>query len=219
MAARRLLTTTYNLAIAAGACDKAIGPLQAHYGKTPEEFGHDTPVPLTTVLDVCGLVAALWALDCVLPGQEAERDRIARQFAADCAALVLSLYERQRPGDDRPRAAIETARRFAVGVASAEKLAAAGDAAWAAVWAPARDAWAVWAPTREAARAAAWAAARAAGAAAWDAARAAGDAAREAAREAARDEQTELFRAWLDGRAEPIPLPPFLSAEPELVMA
>ena len=45
-----------------------------------------------------------------------------RRFACDCAARVLSLYEDRYPKDGRLRAAIDAARRFAEGVASAEEL-------------------------------------------------------------------------------------------------
>jgi len=48
-----------------------------------------------------------------------------RRFACDCAARVLSLYEDRYPEDGRLRAAIDAARRFAEGVASAEELQAA----------------------------------------------------------------------------------------------
>ena len=115
-----------------------------------------------------------------------------RLFAADCAEHVLPIFEKNRPGDDRPRKAIEAARKFARGEI--------GAAARAAAWAAARDA----------ARAAAWAAARdaagvAAGDAAGDAARdaagdaagvAARDAARAAARAAARDAAGVAERQW-----------------------
>ena len=87
---------------------------------------------------------------------DAWNDRTARLFAADCAAAVLPLFERDHPGDDRPRRAIEVARLYAEGKATDDELAAAGDAAWDAAGA--------------AAGAAAW---DADGAAAWDAARAA----------------------------------------------
>ena len=83
-----------------------------------------------------------------------------RLFAADCAEHVLPIFEKERPGDDRPRKAIEAARAYARGEINAAAWDAAWDAAGAAAW--------------DAARAAAWAAARAAaGAAAWDAAGAA----------------------------------------------
>jgi hypothetical protein len=90
-------------------------------------------------------------------------DRVLRLFAADCAEQVLPIFEAARPHDDRPRAAIETVRRFCAGDATAEDLDAAGFAARAAAWA-------------------------AAGAAAGDAA---GDAAGAAARDAARAWQTD----------------------------
>jgi hypothetical protein len=87
-------------------------------------------------------------------------DRRARLFACDCAERVLPLYEREHPGDDRPRSAIKCARRFATGearaAARAAAWAAARAAAWAAAWAAASAA------ARAAASAAAWAAASAA---------------------------------------------------------
>jgi hypothetical protein len=191
-----MLTTSYRLACEYDACTNEMRKLVRHFRKNQKDYGHDTPVPLATVLEVCGLNAAIWALRCVHPDQRAERDRVARLFAADCAASVLHLFERERPGDDRPRRAIETVRRFAFGQATREELAsaraAAGDAAGDAAGAAARDA--------------AWSAARDA---AWSAARdAAGDAAWAAARDPARAAQAKLFLAWLEGRAEPLPLPP-----------
>ena len=63
---------------------------------------------------------------------EAWNERTARRFACDCAERVLPIFERARPGDNRPRAAIETARRFANGAAAREELSAAWAAAWAA---------------------------------------------------------------------------------------
>ena len=85
---------------------------------------------------------------------EAWNERTARIFACDCAESVLSLYEKEHPGDKRPRQAIDTARRFADGKATKKEL----TAAWAAARNAAEDAagdaaWAVGA----AARAAAWA--------------------------------------------------------------
>ena len=71
--------------------------------------------------------------------------RSTRHFAADCAEAVLPIFGRHRPGDDRPRRAIETARAFADGHATEGELAAAGNAAgtaagaaaWTAAWAAA----------------------------------------------------------------------------------
>ena len=122
-------------------------------------------------------------------------DRTARLFAADCAERVLPIYEREHPGDDRPRQAIEVARRCANGDATDDERAAAWAAAWNAAWNAARVAAGV------AASAAAW---DAASAAAWDAARAAAsaaatdaawDAAWDAARAATRAAATDAARA------------------------
>lgn len=54
------------------------------------------------------------------------RSRLTRQewrlFAADCAEHVLHYFEDMFPLDTRPRAAIATAKRFAVGEATAQEL-------------------------------------------------------------------------------------------------
>jgi hypothetical protein len=111
-----------------------------------------------------------------------------RLFSVDCAERVLPIFEKTVPGDARPRQAIETARRFAVGQATAEELvaawAAAGGAAWAAAAAGA------------AAGDDAWAAAWAAGDDVWAAAGAAAGARRDAA--AARDDVWAAEKRWQD---------------------
>ena len=60
-----------------------------------------------------------------------------RLMACDFAEAVLKDVPE---GEDRPRRAIEVARRFAAGEASQEEMAAARDAARAAAWAAAWDA-------------------------------------------------------------------------------
>jgi hypothetical protein len=50
-------------------------------------------------------------------------------YAAGCARPALEIFERERPGDPRPRAAVEAAQAFADG---AERTKALRDAAWAA---------------------------------------------------------------------------------------
>ena len=97
-------------------------------------------------------------------------DKTLRLFAVWCCRQVQHLTT-----DPRSVAAVDCAEKFAHGEATKDELAAARDAAWAAVWDAAGDA------AEAAAWAAAWAAARTA---AWDAA---GDAARTAARTAAWD--------------------------------
>jgi len=112
--------------------------------------------------------------------------RRVKLWGADCAAHVLPIFEREMPGDTRPREAIEAARGFARGTVSDAALAAARDATMdatrAAAWAAARAAaWAARAAARDAASAAAWVATRAAArAAAWVATRAAASDAEDA---------------------------------------
>ena len=117
---------------------------------------------------------------------EPDIERRVRLWVADCAARVLPIFEREMPGDSRPRQAIEAGRGFARGAVSDAARDAAGDAAGDAArdaWDAARDAW-------DAARDA-----RAAARDAWDAARAAWAAASDAARAAARDAR-DAENAW-----------------------
>lgn len=64
-----------------------------------------------------------------LPPLPAAAERVLRLFAADCAEMVLLLFEEEHPGDDRTRRAIEAARGYALGLLTAEELAAARSAA------------------------------------------------------------------------------------------
>ena len=131
-------------------------------------------------------------------------ERRLRMWAADCSARVLHIFESERPGDDRPRKAIEATRAYVRGEIDAAALANAADAAYTA-------ADAAFAYTAYAADAAAFAAARAAytaaNAAAWAAAFAAAGATEEAW-------QFDRLIAWLsDDEPEPWPLPDLLHAE------
>jgi hypothetical protein len=105
-------------------------------------------------------------------------DRLLHDFAIWCAEQALALID---DPDPRSLKALEVKRAWLDGNATDEELSAARAAAWAAARAAALDA--AWAAARAAALAAAWAAARAAAwAAAWAAAL---DAALDAARAAA----------------------------------
>jgi hypothetical protein len=200
-----MLHTTFRLAKAAGACVEEYAKVERALGGA-KHYGYDNPIPLTVVLEHTSIESAIWALRCVLPGEEAERDRIARLFACSCAEGVLHLFERGHPNDPRPGKAIGVSRRFAAGEATKEELVAARAAAWDAAWDAAGAA------ARAAARAAAWDAARdAANAAAWDAARdAANAAAWDAAWAAANAAQIDIFLRLLSGKAasEPPAFPP-----------
>ena len=140
-----------------------------------------------------------WLLGQLLVGKEGPENRGDLVLAAcDCAELVI---QHVPDGEDRPRAAIDTARAWARGEATEEEVAAgaagaAGDAAWAA-GAAGDAAWAAWA-ARDAGAAgaagAAWDAAWAAWAA-WDAARDAG-AAGAAARAKTLKKCADIFRQY-----------------------
>ncbi len=108
-------------------------------------------------------------------------ERELREFAADRAERVLHFYEEAYPGDQRPRAAIATARAYARGEATDGELNAAARAAADA----AADAAYAARAAADAARAAAYAARAAVYAAAYAAADAAARAAADAAADAA----------------------------------
>ena len=63
-------------------------------------------------------------------GEATERNL--RLFACDVAEDVLSAFESEYPNDQRPRTAIEVARRYALGEATYAELTAAHSAGWAA---------------------------------------------------------------------------------------
>jgi len=124
------LTTTLNRLRAAGACESRYAHLLRALGGT--SFDHDAPINLLTILEHNGAEDCIWALSATAENCE----QVARLMAADFAEAVLPLYESQYPHDNRPRTAIEAARRFARG----EITAAAKDAAWDAARA-AEEAW------------------------------------------------------------------------------
>ena len=145
------MKTTLNKLKDAGACTERYKVLLSALDKTESD---DEALSILKIIETNGIHDAVWALQTV-----DGKDKEIRLFAADCAELVLPIYEKQYPDDDRPRKAIGAARNYANGIINA--------AARAAAWAAARDA--AWAAARAAARDAAWDAAWAAArAAAWD---------------------------------------------------
>ena len=164
---------------------KGWGKILNHLNKTEAD---DEVLELRTILESNGINDTIWAFRAV-----EWKDKEIRLFAADCAELVLHVYEKQYPRDNRPRKSIQAARDYANGLISEEELHAARNAAkaawdaaaWAAGWA-ANAAWAAMAASRDVA----WSAAgdaRAAWAAAWDARAASAARAARAARDAAGD--------------------------------
>lgn len=176
------MQTTLNKIKSDSPCEDGWKKLLNHLGKTEAD---DEVLELRTILESNGIDDTIWAFRAV-----EGKDKEIRLFAADCAELVLPIFEKQYPNDDRPRKAIQSARDYANGVISEKELAAAWAAArdaWAAAW----DAWDAARAAWDAAWAATWAAASATKAAAWVAADAASSAAVDAAR-AAKDARNEI---------------------------
>lgn len=181
------LYTTFDLLRKADAC----ADRYAHLGRALggiKRYGRTTPISLLRILETNGLDDALWALRAVPSEQAAVRDRLARLYACWCVRQIWGLLT-----DERSRAAIGIAERYAVDEATCNELAAASNAAWGAAGAASNASDAALAATRwaagdaaEAAWNAALAARNAALAAAWAAEDAAGDAALAA--------QTQRFR-------------------------
>ncbi|MES2320148.1 MAG: hypothetical protein V4631_21945, partial [Pseudomonadota bacterium] len=172
------LTTTFNLLRSKGACTEGYRKLAKHLGGV-EEYGAEKEINLLTILDSNGFDDAVWCLKATVQ----DADVVKRLIACDFAESVLHIFEAKRPGDDRPRKAIEAARGFAAGTVSIEDMrkaraaaAAAAAAAYAYAYAADADAAAAAAyaaADADAAAAAAYAAAYAAAAADADAAAAA----------------------------------------------
>ena len=154
-----MISTTLNRIKAESPCAAGWRKLLAHLGKT---MADDEALPLSVVLEANGFDDTLWAFR-ALDGEDLVA---AKMFTLDVAERALRFVPE---GEDRPRIAIETARRYLTGAASE-------GAVRAAYAARAADA-----------DAAAYAA---------RASRAAADAAADAAR-AEREKQTEMLKELL----------------------
>ncbi len=139
-----MLNTTFAKAKREGACVESYRKMGDALGGITK-YGKNTPIPLTKVIEVCGLQDAMWACRCTTEPS----DNILIAFACLCAEHVLHFYADKYPGDKRPRQAIDAARvcitdksrdaagaagaaRAAAGAAAGDAAGAAGDAAWAA---------------------------------------------------------------------------------------
>ena len=166
-----MLHTTFALLKLAGACGQKQGSgkgydrLATHLDGV-SNYGKNTPIPLTTILDSNGLGDALWCLHAVLPEEETRRDRDARLLACEYAERAL---QRERDAGREPHPASWNAPRvsrlYALGEATQKELQAVWSAARSAAESAARSAaesaaWsAVWSAARSAAWGAAWSAA------------------------------------------------------------
>ena len=176
-------------------------------------------VSISHLLASNGISDTLWVIfKCVPDELEKKRNMLAdfAESAVNHAEKVLPIFEKERSQDNRPKLAIEAAKkcivllRAAAGKAARAAARAAADAAGAAAWEAAdaagaaagaaagkaarAAAWAAWAAAGAAAGAAAWEAAwEAAKAAAWAAWAAADDAAAAAAEKAEKENQKQII--------------------------
>jgi hypothetical protein len=184
-----MLYTTFALAKKADACGSRGTPYTESYGKMADalggiaKYGKDTLIPLTKVIEVCGLQDALWALRCTTTDSTVIRVTM----DCDCAERVLPIYEKKYPGDMRVRHCIETTREYLVGKATKEEIEWAARSAEMAAWS-----------AESAAGSAAWSAARSARSAAWSTWSAAWAVAMWAARSVEIEWQTKHFIELLE---------------------
>lgn len=91
------------------ACDRRYDYLAAALGPN---FGDETPLKLTTILEINGITDCLWAFCCF----DDALKTIAVKFAVWCARKVLHVFENEYPGEypgnDGPRKAIEAAEKW-----------------------------------------------------------------------------------------------------------
>ena len=117
------LTTTLELLKQHRACESGYRKLKKSLGAA---WPKDKPINLLQVLESNGVQDMLWCL------RATEQDCLKQRYliCADMAESVLHLFTAKYPNDNRPRLAIDAARK----VASGEKDSAyAADAAYAAV--------------------------------------------------------------------------------------
>ncbi len=112
-----MLHTTLRLAKKAEDYQRSYRKFAKHIGNV-EGFGEDTPIPLIDIIDVCGFDDAILCLICTVE----ESKKFSRLLACEFAEHVLQIFEKDYPGDKRPREAIAVARRFARGKATIGEL-------------------------------------------------------------------------------------------------
>lgn len=120
-------TTTFNLLREKSACTSGYKTLARHLGSV-DAYGADKEINLLTILESNGFDDAIWSLRATVQSS----DQVKRLIAADFAESVLHIFESKRPGDDRPRKAIQAARDFANSEISADEMKVARTAAYAA---------------------------------------------------------------------------------------
>jgi hypothetical protein len=101
------IKTSLNAIHAARPSDHLWGRLTDHLKVSPvRSTRNKAPLAVSKVLEASDIEDTLWVVDRVIGNRH-----LCRLFAADCAEMVLPLFERAAPDDQRPRRAIEMARR------------------------------------------------------------------------------------------------------------
>lgn len=112
-----MLTTKIQTLRLHHAPESLVSPLAREVSSETEE------IPLTRVLEVCGLEGAIWSLEASDPRPEAVR--VARLLAIDLVDHVLCYWQRVFPRDDRPERALWVVWNFAYSERTLEDLFAA----------------------------------------------------------------------------------------------
>lgn len=148
-----MLCITGRLSMENGACKSSYRRMVKALGSV-KKYGIDTPIPLSKILEVCGLDDALW---CLLHST-GDNSKFIRLLSCHFAEEVQPFFDTQYPNDDRPYKAICISRLYANGVATSRELATSKANALRAVRIAARGAMYT---VRSSKADAAWAAARA----------------------------------------------------------
>jgi hypothetical protein len=98
----------------------------------PEDYKQE--ISIEQILKSNGIKDAVWALRCI------DDENSVLLFCADVAESVLDIFEKERPDDKRPRAAILAIRRYVKKEISVKELTAAAYAAYTCAYDTAIDA-------------------------------------------------------------------------------
>ena len=124
---RPVICTTLQMIKNKGPCTRGWVNLLQCLGKTKPD---GRKLSLLKILEFNGIKDAIWALGCV----NSKYDNALRLFACHCVQPSLKFWEKEYPGDKRPRKAIEAAKKFAHGKLIAKKMGAVREAARNAIW-------------------------------------------------------------------------------------
>ena len=110
-----MITTTLNKIREHSPCQDGWIKLNKTLGK---EYGGDTAVKFSQIVQSNGIVDALWCLRSICP----EHKKEVCLYAVDCAERVLPIYENKYPNDSRVRDCINATKRYLNNEISLEEL-------------------------------------------------------------------------------------------------